>query len=157
MRVIAIDPGTTESAILYWDGETITRKEILTNTKVLRVLRGTIYTPDVRLAIEMVASYGMAVGKTVFETVFWIGKFHEACQSIPEERKALIYRMDVKMHHCKSARAKDSNIRQALIDRFGPPGVKKAPGLTYGIKKDLWSAFAIATYYYDTHKDETAM
>jgi hypothetical protein len=47
-------------------------------------------------------------------------------------------------------RAKDSNIRQALIDRFGEPGTKKVPGLLYGIKKDEWSALALGVFWHDT-------
>jgi hypothetical protein len=41
-------------------------------------------------------------------------------------------------------KAKDANIRQALIDKIGPQGTKKDPGPTYGISKDVWSALAIA-------------
>ncbi len=41
------------------------------------------------------------------------------------------------------------NIRQALIDRFGPPGKKKAPGATYGLSGDMWSALAVAVTFTD--------
>ena len=34
------------------------------------------------LVIEMVASYGMAVGETVFETCVWIGKFMQIAENI---------------------------------------------------------------------------
>lgn len=84
------------------------------------------------LVIEMVASYGMAVGETVFETCVWIGKFMQ----IAENRKMLvkkIYRKDEKMNICHSMKAKDSNIRQALIDRFGVVGTKKNPRLVLWI------------------------
>ena len=33
------------------------------------------------------------------------------------------------MHLCKTPKAKDPNIRQALLDKVGPPGVKKAKEL----------------------------
>jgi hypothetical protein len=39
------------------------------------------------------------------------------------------------------------NVRQALLDKYGAPGTKKAPGLTYGISSHVWAAFALATYY----------
>ena len=63
------------------------------------------------------------------------------------------YRKQIVMHHCNDARAKDKNIRQAMIDRFGEPGTKKNPGGTYGISKDIWSALAIAAYALDIHEE----
>jgi hypothetical protein len=68
---------------------------------------------------------------------------------IPPGDIVRVYRQEVKLHHCKTTKAKDSNIRQALIDRFGAPGVKKEPGHTYGLSKDMWSAFAIGVYTLD--------
>jgi hypothetical protein len=43
-------------------------------------------------------------------------------------------------------RAKDANIRQALIDKIGPQGTKAQPGPTYGIKSHSWAALAVAVY-----------
>jgi hypothetical protein len=51
-------------------------------------------------------------------------------------------------------KAKDSNIRQALIDRFGEVGVKARPGFFYGFKKDIWAAFAVGVTYLDKKKRE---
>jgi len=90
----------------------------------------------------MVASYGMPVGKEVFETCVWIGRFMQVWHDPDAVR--LIYRRDVKLHLCGSARAKDGNIRQALIDKLGPQGTKKAPGPTYGVKSHAWAALALA-------------
>ena len=80
------------------------------------------------LVIEMIASYEMAVGQTVFETCVWIGRFVEIA-SFNNIKFEYIYRKDEKMNLCYSMKAKDSNIRQALIDRFGPVGTKKNPRL----------------------------
>ena len=106
-----------------------------------------VYKID-KLVIEMIASYGMPVGKEVFETCVWIGRFVELArlQNIDVE---YIYRKDEKMNICHSMKAKDSNIRQALIDRFGPVGTKKNPGWFYGFKADIWSAYAIGVTYLD--------
>lgn len=147
--MIAIDPGPTESAVLaYIDGR-VEAAEITDNYDLVERLRGERTRPVV---IEMVASYGMSVGKDVFETVYWIGRFSEAVGGA--ER---IYRKDVKMNLCGSNRAKDKNIRQALIDRFGGTGGKQAavgtksnPGPCYGIKTHLWSALAVAVTYEDS-------
>lgn len=139
MIVLAIDPGPTQSACLLWKDGKVSEAKILRNEDLIATLPLTF--PDVTV-IEMVACYGMAVGKEVFETCVWIGRFYERCQHTPR----LVYRRDIKMHHCQNVRAKDANIRQALIDKYGPPGTKKAPGLTYGIKSHLWAAFALATF-----------
>lgn len=149
MNIIAIDPGTEKSAILRWDGKTVWDARIAANDDVLAML----YHPPANalLAIEMVACYGMAVGKDTFETVVWVGRFIQRAQDqlVPHRK---VYRLQVKMHHCHDSRAKDANIRQALIDKYGPPGTKKAPGLTYGISSHLWAAFAVATFITESEK-----
>lgn len=145
--IIAIDPGNEVSAIICWKDKKIVQKEILENHEILDYLNNCDteeYQSDV-LAVEMIACYGMPVGKTVFETCVWIGRFIQTWRWKFE----LIYRKDIKLHFCQSVRAKDSNIRQALIDRFGEPGTKPHPGKLYGIKKDLWAALALCVYYHD--------
>jgi len=152
VTTLFIDPGDQRSALVSWDSDAkrIVKALLLPNMALRNEIMSEAVSLDVhRIGIEMVASYGMAVGKTVFETCTWIGRWTELIAQMhvtPE----LVYRMDIKMHHCKSAKAKDSNIRQALIDRFGAPGTKKNPGLTYGLKEDLWAAFAGAVYLADT-------
>lgn len=84
------------------------------------------FDTDILLAIEMVASYGMPVGETVFETCVWIGRFIEGLK-FAVRGFSKVYRKDEKINLCHSMKAKDSNIRQALIDRFGEVGIKKNP------------------------------
>jgi hypothetical protein len=96
----------------------------------------------------MVASYGMPVGREVFETCVWIGRFQQSWR-YPEAVK-LVYRRDVKLHLCGNSRAKDANIRQALIDKLGPVGTKSAPGPLYGVKSHAWAAVAVAVTAYET-------
>lgn len=150
MIVLAIDPGPEESAWLTWNGKEILGADISTNGTLLFTLP---YFEDTYCLIEMVESYGMPVGRDVFETVFWIGQLYRAW--VERHYAASIRRIprgEIKLHHCHSRRAKDSNIRAALIDKYGKPGTKENPGLTYGLKKDLWAAFALATYWTETHK-----
>lgn len=147
MKVLAIDPGNTESGYIVWDGKEIIcfAKESNNILKNLLTNQSSYLSNYDQCAIEMVASYGMPVGATVFETCVWIGRFYENAHDV-----SLVLRKDVKMHLCGQTRAKDSNIIQALKDRFGDKGTKKNPGLTYGLSKDVWQAFALAVYFHDT-------
>jgi len=144
MTILAIDPGTEESGwCLYRDGKVV-EAGTYPNTEVLERLG---YTFADVLAVEMIASYGMAVGKEVFATCVWIGRFIEAWKrhsGMQEPEHRLVYRQEVKLHLCKSVRAKDANVRQALIDLLGPQGTKKEPGPTYGVKSHAWAALAVA-------------
>jgi hypothetical protein len=150
MKILAVDPGNVKSAyVLLIDGE-IKDKGICDNLNIGNVLCN--LPKDTNIVIESITSYGMAVGKTVFETCIWIGRFYEQACFYAATTPRLVYRKDIKMHFCNSPRAKDSNIRQVMLDRYGEPGTKKAPGRTYGISKDMWSALAIGTYYEDTTK-----
>lgn len=154
MKIFAIDPGNVESAYCVIDEETYkpeefgkVKNEILLNLIYSRLSNSVNYYT---MVIEMIASYGMPVGKEVFDTCVWIGRFVEAY----DKDYKFIYRKDEKMNICHSMKAKDSNIRQALIDRFGPVGTKKNPGWFYGFKADIWSAYAVGITYLDLKKEE---
>ena len=156
MSILAIDPGHVQSAYLIWDykNKLIVSAGIRDNPEFLRLLRekkefdlADKLSEPLTPVIEMIASYGMPVGKEIFETCLLIGRIVE----IFAGGVNLVYRKDIKLHLCGSPRAKDSNIRQALIDRYGQPGTKKAPGLLYGVSKDIWSALAVAIFWQDIH------
>lgn len=158
MTIMAIDPGTTESAWVIWDGQQIHYFAKAANKELISCIRHHNAVPGAinivrRLVIEQVASFGMPVGAEVFETVFWSGRFAEAFGADRTER---ITRHQIKMHLCHNARAKDANIRQALIDRFGKVGTKKSPGPLYGISGDVWSALALAVTWTDTNARDIA-
>lgn len=140
MSILAIDPGTTESGwVLYAHGK-VWGSGIEQNEEMLgRIYRG---EDADELAIEMIASFGMPVGKEVFETCVWIGRFKQ--QWSKPDKVRLIYRKDVKMHLCGSPRAKDANINQALVDLIGPKGTKKNPGPCFGVKSHAWAALGVA-------------
>jgi hypothetical protein len=146
--ILAIDPGTTESGWAAfrgdtWGGGVVEASGVMPNEEIRQRLRMVDFSPwPNEIAIEMIASYGMPVGAEVFETCVWIGRFIEALDGLMPVR--LIYRKDVKMHLCGTPRAKDANIRQALIDKIGKQGTKKSPGPTYGVKSHAWAALAVA-------------
>lgn len=146
-RILAIDPGTTESGYVLYQGGRVHESGVLANAEMLvRVQQW----PAPRLAIEMIASYGMAVGREVFETCVWIGRFQQAWRD--PDAVELVYRKDVKLHLCGTSRAKDANIRQALLDlyprtgggRTPQIGTKAQPGPLYGVSSHAWPALGVA-------------
>lgn len=141
--VLAIDPGTSESGWVLFDGAKVLECGVRSNPEMLTMIWDVGQEDEVsELAIEMVASYGMAVGREVFETCVWIGRFQQVWRNPQEVR--LVYRRDVKLHLCGSMKAKDANIRQALLDLLGPVGLKRDPGPLYGVRSHAWSALAVA-------------
>lgn len=142
MKLLAIDPGTDESGWVILDDDRILASGVYPNETMLSRVKAEHHGKIDGLAIEMIASYGMAVGREVFETCVWIGRFKQAWRS-PDD-VMLIYRRDVKLHLCVTTKAKDANVRQALIDLLGPQGTKKAQGATYGVKSHAWAALGVA-------------
>ncbi len=151
--VLAIDPGPEKSAWVIFDGKSVTG-DIVSNVEMRGVL--TQRATHV-LAIEKVESFGMAVGEEVFETVFWSGRFAEAWMNNFNLPVCRIGRRTIKLHLCNSLRAKDTNIRQALLDRFPATGGGKTPqigtkkerGPLFGMRSHLWAALAVAVTWYE--------
>ncbi len=142
--VVGVDPGTNQSAFVLFDGRNVVSHGIEENC---HLLTHALWARK-QVFCEMIASYGMAVGATVFATCIWIGRFMQNAQMQGGD-VSLVFRRDVKLHLCNSPRAKDGNVRQALIDRVGVQGTKKNQGPTYGIKSHEWAALAVAVYGWD--------
>jgi len=159
----AIDPGPVESAYVVLDehagypGELVAfgkKKESECISAIISATRNTLV-----VGVECVASYGMPVGRTTFDTAMVAGHFeaylHPFADSIHR-----IYRKSksdegidgVCMSICNDNRAKDSNIRQAIIDLYPATGggkipqigTKDNPGPLCGVSKDVWAALAVA-------------
>lgn len=148
-KIIGVDAGDKETGFVIYNPESnsLCDKYIMENTMLLDHLE--LFDVDqYLLSLEMVACYGMPVGRNIFETCLWIGRIVQHWVSM-KGSFVLIYRKDYKLHFCNSMKAKDSNIRQALIDRFGDKGTQKDKGFFFGIKGDMWSASAIALYTFD--------
>lgn len=137
--ILSIDPGPTQSGWVMYEAGRVIDAGVDDNELLLKMVQDAEHG---RLAIEMIASYGMAVGREVFETCVWVGRFMQAWRDPKAVR--LVYRQQVKLHLCNSPRAKDANVRQALIDKLGPQGTKKAPGPTYGVSSHAWAALGVA-------------
>jgi len=157
MRILAIDPGTEQSGWCEYD--TDSHAVVSSGIELNSVLADHMDTAGLlidRLAVEMVACYGMPVGRETFETCVWIGEFKRAWSVAIEKPVDLsdvaVYRREVKMYLCNSMRAKDKNVRQAILDRFEPTGggktpqigTKTQPGPLYGVSGHVWSALGVA-------------
>ena len=156
MLVLAIDPGNEESGyVLLSDHYKPLLHGKLPNDALLFDVASMQFNT---LVLEMVAHYGkgMPAGKTVFDTCVWIGRFQQmaAARGIPTE---IVMRGEEKINLCGSAKAKDANIRQALIDRFARTpngkGTKKEPDFFYGFAADAWQAYACGVTWMDKMKE----
>lgn len=154
MRILGIDPGNIQSAYCLIDAETLRPLEVgkLENESLRRYLRQELsFDEQDRAAIEMIASYGMPVGREVFDTCRWIGRYEEVLSRKLYIPPTLIYRQQEKLHICHDSRAKDTNIRRALIDRFAQhdlkngKGTKKDPDWFHGFSgSDSYAAYSVA-------------
>ena len=153
MIIIGLDPGTEQSALVAFAGDAVPFALIEPNLQVLEWMRQA--SKDSVLVVEEFESFGMSVGRSVFRTVRWSGRFEQAWHP---GRVEFIPRRLVKQHLCHTARATDANIRTELIDRWGGQqqaiGAKQAPGPLYYIKSHCWAALALAVTWYDLHAHE---
>ena len=162
--ILAIDAGDKQSGYVVLrekdlkplDFGKVENEKLLDDIQMDRLERLSKEETINHVAIEMIASYGMPVGVEVFETCVWIGKFMLALENQNLEPR-FIYRQEEKLNLCKSTKANDATIKQALVDRFATgqknygKGTKKEPGFFYGFKADIWSAMAVAVTYYDRY------
>lgn len=167
--ILAIDPGPAESAFVLLAGDRLREFGKVRSVELLERLPGLRRRAD-HLAVEMVACFGMPVGRDVFETACFIGRFIQAWAGPynkvlrkgrwgPDaETIGAAGRFDgVCMNICRNNRAKDGNVRQAIIDRYPATGggkvpqvgTKAKPGPLYGVSKDVWAALAVGLTWQD--------
>lgn len=152
MRIFALDPGNMDTGWVIYDAAARRVVECgnTPNQELLRKVqtqwsvsleRG---EPVPSLVSEMMRARGMPTSNDEMETLVWIGRFKQAWHRPDEVR--LVYRQDAKLHVTGSPKAKDANVRQALIDHVGKPGTRKAPGPTFGVSNHAWAALCVAVY-----------
>ncbi len=150
--ILGIDPGPESSAYCFWDPylELTDDSGNLDNWDLRKMLLELLELPpsNIVVVIEDIECFGMAVGSSVFMTVRWSGRFQEICEYYGIKCDFL-KRSEIKLNLCHSKKAKNPNVRQALIDRYGSPGTKKKPGKLYGVKTHIWSALAVCVTYGD--------
>lgn len=152
MKILGIDPGTEQSGFVIYDTDnhSIIEKGITNNNEIINILSDD-YSYD-EVAIEMIASYGMPVGKETFETVYWIGRFFQQAKSNGKDVFRYYKKTDINPSICFNPNVKDAMIRRAVLDMFPKTGggsepsvgTKKNPGKLYGISSHMFPALAVA-------------
>lgn len=165
--ILAIDPGPRMSAFVELAGDRVVAHGKVGNLELLQKLRTA--DPHGPLVVEMIAPYGKPVGREVFETCTWIGRYLEAWQGVGRllERKEVKRALGLRAGGSKAAT--DADVRRTLIARWcrkvdpavGEPerlviGSKRAPGPLFGIVDDQWAALAVAVAWRDTHAEAFA-
>ncbi len=178
--ILAIDPGPESSGIVLYGGDShqLFYSADLDNHSILGGLRdggvniGMGTARPAIVAIEDIVAMGMTVGKSVFGTCKWIGRFVEAYSYYGSnsvnyiDTPKLVSRRDVKtvLAGGTTFRDPDTNARRTVSDahikrvvkeRFPETGggknpvvgTKGQPGPLYGLKGHAWSALAVALTY----------
>lgn len=139
MRILAIDPGKTIGACVLLDGKIVGFGELPGDD-----LRDFDCMTKGVTVIEGIVPYGSQLSQDVIDTCIQIGEL-KAIFGDPK----IITRPQVKQHLFGTVKGTDSEVRRAMIDRWGDVGTKKAPGPLYGCKGHMFSALAIATVALD--------
>ena len=125
MKIFAIDPGSEVSSFVIWDPvPNIIHEHGLDVTNAVLIQRIRALEEQMHLVVERIASQGMIVGQETFDTADYVGALGEAY--IHKYLVHKILRRVVKLGLCGDSKAKDSNVRQFVIDYFG--GQDKAIG-----------------------------
>lgn len=145
MLIAGIDPGDVESGVCLIDHH----YKLLAAAKLPNA-QARIWLKEAQAsvwAIESIQSYGMTVGRSVFETCYEIGRLLELAEQNRIET-VLYPRPEIARALCGVGKTNDAVVRKALLTRFG--GDRKGEPL-YLLKgaSDKRSAFAAAVYHLD--------
>ena len=154
MRILGIDPGTTQSGYVIYDtsSHSLHEKGKVDNEHLEIMLP---FLKFDEAAIEILVSYGQPVGKETFETAYFIGKVFKTMENFGRT-----YHRYSRNEVCDSFGVvtgnggKDTQLRAIIESKFGKSrkyviGTKKFPGPLYGmVGSDMFSALALAMYHH---------
>jgi hypothetical protein len=149
LKIMGVDPGSAETAYcLVNEDLSIMRANKISNQEFLNYL--SMIRFPFELAIEGIQSYGMVVGREIFDTCYMIGRTYQVCEN-SSIGKAIYNRPEYARAICGVGKVNDAVLRQVLMTRFG--GDRKGEPLNQ-LKgcSDLRSAFAVAVYHADLSK-----
>lgn len=145
MKILALDPGSDQTAFCIMEGQPLD-KGILPNDQIKKLLLANKGV-DI-LAIEFI-NYGYHVGREIFETVYWCGRWAEYAEVTLKLAVKRIARQKAKSYLSGMPTCNDTVVRGALLAKYG--GIKKGQPL-YGFSKDMWAALCIADYVKEASK-----
>jgi len=123
MRILGLDPGPVETAYCLIDeGYTV---QVAGKTETALILKALTVSPPDQVVIESIQSYGMIVGRAVFDTCYTIGRILQTCDNMGIEW-TLYPRPEYTRRICGVGKINDSILRRALEMRFGGYGEAKS-------------------------------
>jgi len=134
VNILAIDPGTTESAYVIFNPEEnkILGLGLLDNVLFTHKLMGLRKQRDLVMVLERIKSYGGMVGDSIFTTCAWSGIF---VNTFGVDRVWLMGRREVLSRLDITGGSTDRQVRERVIAVLG--NIK-------GMKKDVWQAAGLA-------------
>lgn len=159
--ILAIDPGTRESAYVIRDATRPVEWAMISNGELLSRIEGAPtslarWRELTSMAIEMPA-VAMTSGGEIFHTCRWVGMFQHAWISAWERSDVIGRAEDVHLmtrHQVKlfllgrtNQKGADKLVRAALIARYGGKSTIAKGGVLHGVTGDCWAALAVAETY----------
>lgn len=139
MQILGIDPGPRSSGVVAWEeGAVVWAQQAMPNEEV----REEIKKGWDLVCLERIRAAYAHIGVSTVDTIWESARFYQLaiewgisvwCASPDQVRQTV----------AGTTRARDSGVRQALLDLIGPQGVKRDPGPTYGVSKHAWRALAV--------------
>jgi len=118
MIILGVDPGPVTSGVVAFSTETQRVAKAwpaMPNEAVLTAIREGLYD---LLACECIESLYSGAGKETVRTILFTGRIIEAAETTGKPPR-LLSPQAVRSAICGTAKAKDSGVRAALVDRFG--------------------------------------
>jgi len=150
MNLLAIDPGSTHSAFVLFDGTSVLASGIFENADLLHYVRKgeLVNQPFQAIAIERIRAQGKKmVGNETFETAEWSGMYFAASPH-PSHWITRIeaFKVITKNFHEPSPKTADARVRAALIQQFGK----------LALVADEWAALAVAETWWRKNTEARA-
>lgn len=154
MKVFAIDPGSSVSGFVIWDGNVLERSGVRENDELLFDLPCDVdvcVIEDTEAHPQFTKTKHPYIPKQVIATQRLVGRYQQAWYHHAGSMPVMLSRRDIRKHlnANKRGRTPDSQVIEALTNRIGGKGTKAEPGPLYGIKSHAWQALAVAVTYLD--------